>query len=98
MNKNIILNIFPNFDNYVRNYFKKTNIKNYTYINTEIENFKIYLKKILNYKKNISNISNICLINSWNEWGENMAIEPSNEYGFNYLEIIYEEIKNYAIN
>ena len=28
------------------------------------------------------------LINAWNEWGEKMTIEPSNEYGFYYLNLI----------
>lgn len=32
--------------------------------------------------------SKILLINSWNEWGENMAVEPSNEDGYYFLKLI----------
>ena len=91
-NLDIILNIFPNFDNYVRNYFKLT-MKNFSYINCSFENFEKYLIKLLDLYKKYKNNSKIILINSWNEWGENMAIEPSNEYKYKYLEIIYENLK-----
>ena len=30
-------------------------------------------------------IEKIFLVNAWNEWGEDMKIEPSVQYGFNYL-------------
>jgi hypothetical protein len=92
--KDLILNIFPNFDNYVRNYFKKT-MTNYSYINCSPDNFEKYLKKVLNLTKIYSNKSKIFLINSWNEWGENMAIEPSNELKYKYLEILFNNLKNY---
>jgi hypothetical protein len=91
--KDIILNIFPNFDNYVRNYFKKT-MTNFSYINCTLENFEKYFKKITNLSKKYKNNSKILLINSWNEWGENMAIEPSNELKYSYLEIIYKNLKD----
>lgn len=91
-NKDIILNIFPNFDNYVRNYCKIT-MRNHSYIDSTPENFEKYFIKILNLAKKYKNNSKILLINSWNEWGENMAIEPSNEYKYKYLEIIYENLK-----
>jgi hypothetical protein len=90
-NKDIIFNIFPNFDNYVRNYFKKT-MMHYSYINSSLDNFEKYLDKIINLSKKYKNDSKILLINSWNEWGENMAIEPSNELKYSYLEIIYDKL------
>lgn len=92
-NKDIILNIFPNFDNYVRNYFKKT-MTNFSYINTSPNNFEKYLQKLLKLTKIYKNKSKIFLINSWNEWGENMAIEPSNELKYEYLEIIFNNLKS----
>ena len=90
-NKDIILNIFPNFDNYVRNYFRKT-MMHFTYENCSLVNFEIYFKKILDLSKKYKNNSKILLINSWNEWGENMAIEPSNELRYKYLKIIYNNL------
>jgi len=96
-NKDVILNIFPNFDNFVRNYFKKT-MTNYSYNNCSLENFDKYLKKLLKLTKKYKNDSKIFLINSWNEWGENMAIEPSNEFKYAYLEIIYNNLKEFINN
>lgn len=32
-------------------------------------------------------------INAWNEWGEQMLIEPSVEYGYQTLKIIQEVCK-----
>lgn len=52
--------------------------------NTEI-NKNLFTKKILEtYKKDKDkeDITNILLINSFNEWGENMAFEPSEEHGY----------------
>ena len=35
----------------------------------------------------------ILLINSWNEWGEQMEIEPSNEKGTYYIDLIINTLK-----
>jgi hypothetical protein len=40
------------------------------------------------YSESIEEIDKILLINSWNEWGEQMAIEPSNEEGTYYLDLL----------
>ena len=37
-------------------------------------------------------ISQIFLVNAWNEWGEQMVMEPSNEEGFTYLEAFQERL------
>ncbi len=86
----IVLNLFPGFNNYVRNYCKKTNIMTYKYINDTNDNFIKYLKKIKKLTTIYTNQNNMLLINAWNEWGENMSIEPSNESKFFYLEKINE--------
>lgn len=92
----IIFNVFPSFNNYVRNYYKKT-INNFKTINDEPSNFKKLLENNFNNYKTHKNDSKIFLINAWNEWGENMSIEPSNELNFKYLEIIQELlIKNFV--
>ena len=61
--------------------------------NTEVDKIFFIKKIIQNYKKDKkSNVENILLINSWNEWGEKMAIEPSEEYGYYYLNLIRENL------
>jgi len=63
--------------------------------NSEINNI-IFMKKIINkyIKDKKSNIENILLINSFNEWGEKMSIEPSDEYGYYYLNLLNENLLN----
>jgi hypothetical protein len=63
-----------------------------------LDNFEKYFIKILDLAKIYKNNSKILLINSWNEWGENMAIEPSNELKYGYLEIIYNNLKEFISN
>lgn len=84
------------FDNRARLY-KPDKIKLSTICinNTEFNKIR-YIDKIKNIYKNLNtdiNEPNILLINAWNEWGEKMNIEPSNEYGFYYLNLISEYLK-----
>jgi hypothetical protein len=92
-----------NFDNRAR--LVKPNRLKYSTIcvnNTQFEQIRmckkivdIYSKhKYKNNDNNGNNINNIMLINAWNEWGEKMSIEPSNEYGFYYLNLINSLLKN----
>ena len=39
---------------------------------------------------------NMILITSWNEWHEGTTIEPANEYGLNYLEVIKSVLSYYS--
>jgi hypothetical protein len=57
--------------------------------NTEFNKI-CFAKKIINsYKTNKTNsVENILLINSFNEWGENMAIEPGAKYEYYYLNLL----------
>ena len=59
--------------------------------NTEFSK-KLFMQKIVNKynKSKKSDVENILLVNSWNEWGEKMHMEPSNEYGYYYLNMIID--------
>ena len=63
--------------------------------NNDYQILKDTLEHLLNfYKDPRDELNKIFLINSWNEWGENMAIEPSNECSLYYLELINTCLKN----
>jgi hypothetical protein len=82
------------FDNRAR-LFKPDRLKKSTIcINNSEFDKTMFIKKILeNYKKNKkSDVEKILLVNSWNEWGEKMAVEPSKEYGYYYLNLLREHV------
>ena len=82
------------FDNRAR-LFKPNKLNKSTYcINNSEINRILFMEKILKkYNKNKeSDVENILLINSWNEWGEKMAVEPSEEYGYYYLNLLNEKL------
>ena len=83
---NDITTLFFSFDNYVRLY-KPDRLKYRSVIeSTDPNDYKNYINKI---KSNFNKYNNnILLINSWNEWGENMAIEPSENLKTYYLDLI----------
>ena len=81
--------MYFDFNNTARLYIpnkldKVTIIYNNTY-HAQYENLEVLLAR---YKSKREEINKIMLFNSWNEWGENMAIEPSMEKGYAYLNMI----------
>jgi hypothetical protein len=89
---NDIKTIFLNFDNSARKIFHKSidsKIEIWKTKNNSFSGLQKYIKTHLKYyKKERSQLNKIFLVNSWNEWGEGMAIEPSNETNMFYLELI----------
>ena len=87
-NDNIKTLVF-NFDNRARLY-KPNRLKNSTITinNNEQKCLKFMYSLYDTYKESKSDIDKIMLVNSWNEWGEQMAIEPSNEKGTYYLDLL----------
>jgi hypothetical protein len=94
----IIKSCFTQFNNCVRLFKHKDANKIYTStINCNADFFQIFVHKQLEYyksNKNSSEIEKIMLFNAWNEWGEQMVLEPSNELGFLYLNIIKDALLN----
>ena len=97
--------IFFDFDNSARLCIPDKLKLRSKYTNNSILNQSKYLEKVLNqYKtreydnKNLSDenneneINKIMLINSWNEWGENMAIEPGEINGYKYLSLLKSKL------
>ena len=78
------------FDNSAR-FFKPNKLELVTICknNTELDKIMAINKIVEKYnKQNKSEVENILLINAWNEWGEKMHIEPSNERGYYYLNLL----------
>ena len=56
-----------------------------------------YIAKVISKFKNIKysatpETDKILLINSWNEWGENMAIDPGRNNAYKYLLLIKSQL------
>ena len=87
IDNDLVQTLVFDFDNHARLFEPdKTNlstvcIKNYHFL--KIKFIKMILNKYIKKSEN-----DLILINSLNEWGEKMAIEPSNEIGFYYLNLI----------
>ena len=82
------------FDNRVR-LFKPNKLDKATVCINNDDSTKIkFIHKLVNkYDRNKkSEVEDILLINSWNEWGEKLAIEPSEEQGHYYLNLIKKYI------
>ena len=90
-----IKTMFVNFNNTPRFLFHKTKPITKT-LNNNIEVFKEFLNDRINYYKendtNTDPVNKIFMINAWNEWGEQMYIEPSNNKDFLYLHTIQQEL------
>ena len=54
-------------------------------------NFKSNLKKLVETQRKDAN--EYIVLNAWNEWSEGAFLEPSEGYGYRYLEAIKEVIK-----
>ena len=90
ISKNKIETIVFDFNNNPRLFKPKRSNKSTICINNSEINKMFFAKKLINnYKnRNPNGVENILLINSFNEWGENMALEPSSKYEYYYLNLL----------
>lgn len=59
---------------------------------------KFYAGMCTIYKKSIEAGNEFVFINSWNEWGEGMQLEPDEEYGYAKLEAVHNAQKDILEN
>jgi len=96
--------VFVNFDNSVR-FYSHSESHEFAALGRKIDfitktkNGGVYqFKEFLSQQFDLycgptkEGTSRIFLINAWNEWGEQMTLEPSQEMGFSYLEGFLEEL------
>jgi len=98
INKDVIQTIVWDFNNRPR-LFKPNRLSKSTICvnNTEIDKI-LFTKKILETynREKKDEIENILLINSFNEWGENMAFEPSQQSGYYNMNVLWNCLFNYT--
>ena len=83
--KTIIQGAYPAWDNTPRRGNNGATI----FRGSTPEKFKKYLKTlILNTNKRKDASKDYIVINAWNEWGEGAVLEPSENYGYKYLEAV----------
>ena len=87
-NKKIFRSAFVDFDNSPRKGKKSLIMKG-----ASPEKFKWYLNKLVRLK-NRNYDDNFLIINAWNEWAEGAVLEPSENYGFQYLEAVKDVMKS----
>ena len=90
----VINSVFTNFNNLVRFH----NHENRDVLTTQTtENSVTLFKEFLDlqmkkYREKPNAVTKIFLVNAWNEWGEQMVMEPTNENGFLYLRAFQERL------
>lgn len=93
-----IKTIIFDFDNRSR-LFKPNKINLSTIcINNNLFNKILFMTKLLDTYNYSNDNNNIILFNAWNEWGEKMTLEPSNENGYFNLNILNSVLINYFQN
>lgn len=93
-NNEIINTCYTYFDNTPRflNH-RNSNIYTTKTINHNLKLFEKFIDFQFNkYLNKDKEINKIFIINAWNEWGEQMCLEPSNELGYSYLKIFYNKL------
>ena len=84
--------VFPDWDNTPRR--GKNGIAT---VNVSPEVFRIALEGMADFTRRfVPDSLQYLFINAWNEWGEGCHLEPDQRYGFTYLSIVNEVMKQYG--
>lgn len=86
-NKTYFYNVFTSWDTTPR-YKENASIV----LGSNPSSFKNHFGKMLALSRKTS--SDFIFVRAWNEWGQCMVLEPSQEFGFGYLEAIKESMQN----
>jgi hypothetical protein len=95
-NKPEINGIPITFDNTPRREFANANLWNVGPVHEVVERFRTSLKSAITFDaccwhpshRSDHKQERYVVINAWNEWGEGMALEPSDVYGTQFLEVV----------
>ena len=87
---------FMNWNNTPRRDINKIGIKPTIFINSSPNLFKNHLKKLI-FKaiKEPNPDINYILLNAWNEWNEQTCLEPSDIYGYKYIQAVKDVFSEY---
>ncbi|MDO5340842.1 MAG: glycoside hydrolase family 99-like domain-containing protein [Bacteroidia bacterium] len=82
---------FPCWDNTPR----KAWSRGFSFLLTD-EDYKTWLREIINWtRENNNEDRQYIYINAWNEWGEGAILEPTQRYGYKYLQITKEVLEEH---
>lgn len=87
-NENIFPEVIPNWDVSPRRQQGALILKN-----ARPEYFKQYLRNIVNLICEKKEENQVVFIKSWNEWGEGNYMEPDEEFGKGYINVLKEVVK-----
>lgn len=82
--------IYANWDNTPR---ASTDGVVFTHFSLDL--FRKYLLRAIDYVSKYDFEEKVIFIKSWNEWAEGNYLEPDQEFGRAYLEVIRDELNNY---
>ena len=89
--ENVIPTIIPNWDHSARSGVRATVLHGST-----AELFRQHVRSTLDIVKKKATENQLILLKSWNEWGEGNYMEPDMKHDKSYLNVLREEIDNYA--
>lgn len=96
LNKPEINGVPITFDNTPRREFSNANLWNVGPVLSVVQRFRTSLQSALAFDtcchhpmhRSLHKQERYVVVNAWNEWGEGMALEPSNVYGNKFLEVV----------
>lgn len=75
--------IIPNWDHTPR-----SGVNGYLHVGTNPDLFEKHVEYVLNHIKEKPEDDKICILKSWNEWGEGNYMEPDLKFGRGYMEAL----------
>ena len=91
-----LISTFMDWNNTPRRDINKIGIKPTIFLNASPNLFKNHLKKLI-FKaiKEPNPDFNYILLNAWNEWNEQTCLEPSDLYGYKYIQAVKDVFSEY---
>ena len=87
---NVFPTLVPNWDHTPR-----SGSSGLVFTDAEPKYFKKHVLDVLDHIKDKPKEKQICILKSWNEWGEGNYIEPDRKYGLGYIDALKEALDEF---